>query len=474
MNGKRETFGSRFAVIMAMAGSAIGLGNIWRFPYMTGQYGGAAFIIVYLFASVFLSLPILLSETIIGRRTQSGTFGAMQKLAPGTNWKWMGLLTVISPMILLSYYSVVGGWSIEYFCKALTFSFSPAITGGGGSGTSAISAAASSAGADNVLTMFGNFISEPAGPVICHSLFLALTALIVLGGVKKGIEKFSTITMPILFVLIVVIMLYALTLPGAEKGVEYMVRPDFSKLTPMAIASAVGQSFFSLSLGVGTMLTYASYIPKRDNLLTSGIGTAGFDLLFALLAGFAVMPAVFSAGIAPASGPGLVFETLPYIFVKMSAASPWLSFIVAILFFFTILVAALTSSISMLEVGVAYLVEEKRLSRRKAVVVLFVFCWVLGTICSLSFGPLSGFKIFGNTIFSFCDRLVSIFLMTFGGLLFTIFVGWKMKRADVRDEFTSGGTQKFNVKCFNLVYFLIRYVAPVVIGVIFITNLITN
>ena len=444
----RESFGSSMAAVMAMAGSAIGLGNIWRFPYMVGQNGGAAFIIVYLLAAFFLSLPILLSETLIGRRTHAGTFGAMERLAPGTHWKWLGFLTVISPLIILSYYSVVGGWSIEYLIKAA----------GSGFG-------------EEVPSLFGEFIVKPWAPLICHTLFLLLTAGVVSAGVKSGIERFNRISLPLLFVLIVVIMVYALTLPGAGEGVRYLLKPDFGKITPSVVASAMGQSFFSLSLGVGTILTYSSYMKKSANIFSSGLGTAFFDLLFALLAGFAIMPAVFAAGIEPGAGPGLIFETLPYIFAKMGAVAPWFSRTVAVLFFLTIVIAALTSSISMCEVGVAYLVDEKKMSRAKASAIIFGGCWVLGALCSLSFGPLSGVKLFGKTIFDFCDTLTSDYLMTFGSLLFVLFVGWKMPRTAVWDEFTNGGTLAGSRKIFGVVWFLIRYVAPLVILTIFVTNL---
>ena len=446
---KREHFGSGVAAVMAMAGSAIGLGNIWRFPYMVGQNGGAAFIIIYLLAAFLLSLPILLSESIIGRATHAGTFGAMEKLAPGTRWKWLGFLTVISPMSILSFYSVVGGWSIEYLVKAA----------GSGFG-------------EDVSSLFGEFIIQPWAPLICHTLFLLLTVLVVSAGVKSGIEMFNRVSLPLLFVLIVVIMVYSLTLPGSGEGVRYLLKPDFSKLTPSVVASAMGQSFFSLSLGVGTILTYSSYMKRSEKLFASGVGTAVFDLLFALLAGFAIMPAVFAAGIEPGAGPGLIFETLPYIFAHMGAAVPWLSRVVSILFFLTIVIAALTSSISMCEVGVAYLVEERGLSRRKASVLVFGATWLLGALCSLSFGPLGGVRLFGRTIFDFCDHLTSDYLMTFGSLLFVLFVGWKMPRTTVWDEFTNGGTLKGSCRIFRVVWFLIRYIAPLVILTIFVTNLI--
>ncbi len=451
MTGKREHFGGRTAAILALAGSAIGLGNIWRFPYMVGQTGGAAFIIIYLLACLFLSVPIFLAEAIIGHRTHAGTFGALEQLAPGTKWKWLGLLTVFSPLIILSYYSVVGGWSIGYLFQSLTEGFHASDIG-------------------TVSSAYAKFISSPGLPLVFHTVFLLGCAVIVSAGVKSGIEKFNKITMPLLFALIVLIMTYSLSLPGAKEGVAYLVKPDFSKITPSAVAAAMGQSFFSLSLGVGTILTYASYIRREENILATGLGTVGFDLLFALIAGFAIMPAVFAAGIEPGAGPGLIFETLPYIFAKMGAAVPWVSAVVAVLFFFTIVFAAFTSAISMYEVGVAYLVEQRKLSRHKATVLIFVGTWILGALCSLSFGPLAQTKLFGLSIFSFCDMLTSNFLMTFGGLLFVLFVGWKMDKAMVRDEFTVGGTSRFNCAVFDAFWFLLRYVAPVAIVVIFFTN----
>ena len=449
----RENFGSNTVAIMALAGSAIGLGNIWRFPYMVGEHGGAAFIVIYLLASLLLSLPIMMSETVIGRRSHSNTFGAMRSLAPGSKWHYLGLLTVISPLIILSYYSVVGGWSIDYLLRSLTGSF--------------LNKDASLLSAE-----FAGAISSPLKPIIFQTVFLLACALVVSAGVKSGIERFNKLTIPLLFVLILAIMIYSLTLPGAMRGVEYLVKPDFSKISPSTVSYAVGQSFFSLSLGVGTVLTYSSYIGKRENILMSGLGTTVFDLLFALIAGFAIMPAVFAAGIEPGAGPGLIFETLPFIFSSMGEATPILSSVVAVLFFVTICVAALTSAISMYEVGVAYLVEEKGVGRKKAVWLLFAGIWSLGALCSLSFGALSGVKIFGLTIFNFCDTLTSNFLMMFGALLFVLFAGWKMKKGDVRDEFSNGGKFKFNDAVFGTFYFLLKYVAPVGMVIIFVTNFI--
>ena len=447
---QREHFGSRFAVIAAMAGSAVGLGNIWRFPYILGENGGAAFILVYIAASLILVLPIFYAESIIGRRARSDTYGAMKKLAPGTRWHWVGLLTVISPLLLLSYYSVVGGWSVEYLFKSLSFSFTDVP-------------------AEEIPGFFGHFISSPWQPIFTHTAFMALVTGIVLGGVKKGIEQFSKVAMPLLFVLILVIMVYSLTLPGAFKGVEYLVKPDFSRLTADACAAALGQAFFSLSLGVGTILTYSSYVKKEENLLVSGLGTAVSDLLFALIAAFAVMPAVFAAGIQPGGGPGLVFETLPFIFHKMGEGMPVVTTLISAVFFVAILAAALTSAISMLEVGVTFLADEKGMPRRRATLLLAFLCWAVGILCSLSFGPLADVKVLGLSFFDFLDGLCSDWLLPLGGLVFTLFVGWKMSKADVRDEFTNGGT--VNRRLFDVVYFLMRFVAPVGILVVFATNL---
>lgn len=453
MKTKRENFGSRFAVIAAMAGSAVGLGNIWRFPYILGEYGGAAFILVYMAACLLLALPIFFAESIIGRSSRSDTFGAMKKLAPGTPWRWAGLLTVVSPLLLLSYYSVVGGWSVEYLFKSLSFSFTDVP-------------------AEEIPHFFGRFISSPWQPIFAHTAFMALVAGVVLGGVKGGIEKFSKVAMPALFVLILAILIYSLTLPGSFKGVEYLIRPDFSKLSADAYAAALGQAFFSLSLGVGTILTYASYVKQEENLMLSGLGTAVSDLLFALIAAFAVMPAVFAAGLQPGGGPGLVFETLPYIFHKMGEGMPLVSTLVSSVFFVAILAAALTSAISMLEVGVAFLTDERGMKRRSATLVLAFACWAVGILCSLSFGSLSHVTILGCTFFDFLDHLCSDWLLPLGGLIFTLFVGWKMSRDSVRNEFTNGGT--VNTRLFGVVYFLMRYVAPVGILVVFATNLLLS
>jgi len=318
---------------------------------------------------------------------------------------------------------------------------------------------------------FERFISRTWAPLGFHLAFLAVTVAIVALGVKSGIEKFSKFCLPVLFALVVIIAVYSLTLPGAQKGLTYLFKPDFSKLTFGTCLDALGQSFYSLSLGMGIIITYSSYVSKKENLMVSGAGTAISDMLFAILAGVAIMPAVFAAGIEPGSGPGLIFDTLPYIFAQMGLQMPWISSIAAILFFLTILFAALTSSISLIEVGVAYLTEERGFKRGWACVFLFVVTGVLGGLCSLSFGPLADVTVFGMGFFDLFDTVASNVLLTVGGLLVVLFVGWKMPKADVFDELTNGGTKRRNVRLFNFFYFLIRYVAPVGVAILILSNL---
>ena len=444
----RDSFGSRFGALVAMAGSAVGLGNLWRFPYLVGENGGAAFIIIYILMSFFICLPIFVCEFVVGRRSQENAYSAFRDLSGGSKWKYVGVMTVVVPLIVTSYYSVVGGWSVQYLFKSIAFEF-----------TKAESLSAMS-------TMFSDYVSSPWLPLVGHTIFLLATAVIVAAGVKGGIEKFSKIMMPLLFVIVLGIAVYSMTLPGAKAGFDYLFNPDFSKINAKSCAAALGQAFFSLSLGFGTIMTYASYVSKKENVMFQSTATAISDLAFAMIAGLAVMPAVFAFGLNPQSGPGLVFETLPYVFSQMPAGG-----FVALLFFLALLVAAITSSISMFEVGVAYLVEERHMSRALACALVFALCWIFGTLCSLSFGPLADFKLFDRTIFDFFDNLSSNILMTLGSLLTVLFVGWKLKRTDIYDEFTNGGTLSTNAKVFGVLWILIRYIAPIAVLTVFITGL---
>ena len=454
MEKKREGFGSRTAVIFAMAGSAIGLGNLWRFPYMVGEHGGAVFVLIYIFATILFSLPIFIAEVIIGRRSHTNARDAFVRLAPGKPfWKAVSILPILIPTIIASYYSVIGGWSLDYFFKACSLEFlrtDPATTSG----------------------LFDGFVSSAWIPVIMHLVFLAMSTVVVALGVKAGIEKFSKFILPVLFVLIVLIALYSMSLPGAGDGVKYLFRPDFSEFTPRTFAFALGQSFYSLSLGMGIIITYGSYVRKDENILASSAGTAVSDLMFALLAGLAIMPAVFAAGIEPGAGPGLIFQSIPYIFSKMAQDAPALSTVAAILFFFTVIVAAMTSLISLIEVGTAFLVEKFRMLRGRAVFVMFLVCGTAGVLCSLSFGPLSGLTVSGMNIFDIFDWVASNILLLIMAFLSVIFVGFVMKRDDVKDEFTNGGLKKRVEPWFGFFYFLIKWVAPVAVLLIFFTNFI--
>ena len=452
---EKERFGSRTAVIFAMAGSAIGLGNIWRFPYMVGEHGGAVFVISYLVATLLVSLPVFIAEVTLGRRSRTSAFGAMSKMDPAHHkvWRWAGLLSIVIPMIILCYYSVIGGWSLFYLFKACAFDFVGTLP-------------------EASESLFGNFISSTWTPIWTHLVFLAACAWIVARGVKSGIERFSKLTIPALFVLIVLMMVYSLSLPGAGQGVRYLWRPDASALNVKTFVYEMGQSFFSLSRGMRAIVTYGSYVKGDENLVVSSAGTAVFDLLFALLAGMAIMPAVFAAGIQPGAGPGLIFQGVPFIFSSLGVQLPVLSSIIAILFFLAIVVAAMTSVISLIEVGVAFLGDRFGLSRPKAASLTFLVCGSVGVLCSLSFGPLSGVKVVGKTIFDLMDWFASNVLLLVMAFLVVIFVGFVMKKEDVRDEITNGGRKTLNDKLFGIIYFLIKWVAPICVLSIFITNFI--
>lgn len=443
MSAKRENFGSRMAVILAMAGSAIGLGNIWRFPYMVGEHGGSVFIIIYVAATLLISLPVFVSEVVIGRRSRSNALTAFWKLSSGKRfWKIVGFLPIAIPLIIASYYSVIGGWSIDYLYKSAAMTFVHTEP-------------------SQVSAVFDSFVTNGAEPVLMHLLFLLFCTLVVSSGVKSGIERFSKITLPALFVLIVVIAVYSISLPGAFAGVRYLVKPDFSALTPSTFAYAMGQSFYSLSLGMGAIITYGSYVSSRENILASSAGTAVSDLLFAVLAGFAIMPAVFAAGIEPGAGPGLIFRSVPYVFSQMGQGAPVISSIVAAIFFLAVVVAAMTSCISLLEVGVAFLVEKFSMKRWHAGFLLFFLCGGAGVLCALDGRVFDGF-----------DYLASNILLLLMALLAVVFVGFVMKKEDVRDELTNSGSLKGSGTLFPVVYFLIRWVAPPAVVLIFISNFI--
>lgn len=428
--------------MMALAGSAVGLGNLWRFPYLVGQNGGAAFIFIYLLCVIFLCLPMMFSEFIVGRRSQSDAVTAFQKLAPGTKFHLVGLMGVIASFLIVSFYCVVGGWGVKYFMDACLLRFS-------------------SEAAAGTAESYTSFISGAVPPIVYLFIFLALNAVVVFLGVKKGIESFSKVMMPILFLLMVVIAVRSLTLPGASAGLEYLFKADFSKVTSKTVVAAMGQAFFSLSLGVGTIITYASYVDKNENILRCSSVAALSDTVFALIAGCAIIPAVFAFGLSPNEGPGLLFVTLPYIFSNMPFGG-----LAAILFFLALILAALTSSISLLEVVISYVSQHFKVNRTIVVACSFVCVMALGSLCSLSLGAAPGIRLFGKSLFDLFDYISANILMTGGSILITVFVGWKLGKKTIMEELTNRGSIKVPDWVLNVICFVIRYVAPLAVLVI--------
>lgn len=444
---KRDGFASNFGVLVAMAGSAVGLGNMWRFPYLVGNNGGAAFIFIYLLIVFLLALPIMYAEFIIGRRAQSNVYGAFKKLAPGTKWGGIGVLSILCCTIVLGFYSVVGGWTLDYLWKSLTFNLVDPDTEG-------------------LANLFNKTVTSNWQPLIFMLLFVGLSGIILLFGVKKGIERYSKILMPMLFIMVVIIAIRSMTLPNSQAGIDFLFKPDFSKVTGTTVLEAMGQAFLSLSIGFGIVFTYASYVKKEVNLVKMSAYTAISDTIFAIIAGLAIMPAVFAFGLTPGQGPGLVFVTLPFVFSKIMFGS-----ILAILFFFVLFIAAITSSISLIEVVVAYLAEEFNISRKKSIAITICVVMVLGTLCSLSQGALSHIQLAGYNIFDLCDKFTANILMTSGALLIVLYVGWSMKRSDFLDEITSSGMHHIPGFYLKVIIFSIKYLAPIVISIIMIRGI---
>ena len=436
----RDTFGSKFGVIAAAAGSAVGLGNIWKFPYIAGVYGGAAFLFVYLGFIVAIGLPVMLSELIIGRNSKRNAFGAFKVLAPGTPWRYIGILGVAAAFLILSFYGVVAGWSVQYIILSVQDGFS-------------------SKSPEQIGALFTTLIESPIKPVVLQLGFMVATAAIVIVGVKKGIEKYTKILMPVLVVILIVLCVKSVSLEGAKSGLKFLFQPDFSKLTGDGILSALGHAFFTLSLGMGTLITYGSYIDKKNNLVNTVINVTVADTVIAIFAGIAIFPAVFAFGIEPSQGPGLIFVTLPNVFHLMPGG-----FIFAILFFVLLTVAAITSSISILEVVVAYFKEEFKMKRTASTILATVLISILGILCSLSMGVLEPVKIFGLNFFDLMDWISANMLLPLGGLLISVFVGWFFGRKKVREEVANGGN--LSGALLSIFMFLVKFIAPIAIAVV--------
>ncbi len=444
-NKQRDGFNSKLGVVAAAAGSAIGLGNIYRFPCELGENGGAAFLLVYLGIVIVLGVPVMLSELVIGRRSQRNAVGAFKKLAPKTAWPIVGYIGVLCGLLIFAFYSTVAGWTLEYIVKALTNSFK-------GKDLAAIE------------QDFSNFQNEGWRNVMWQCVFIFITGFVVYKGIQNGIEKYSKVLMPLLLFILIVLGVRSMLLPGAEKGLAFLFKPDFSKITGGVLISALGQVFFSLSVGMGTLITYGSYIKKSDNMTSTAFMVTLSDTLVAVLAGIVIFPAAFSFGIHPEAGMGLVFNTLPMIFNQMTGG-----YIFCLIFFLLLAIAALTSTISLLEVPVAFLSEEFHLKRHTATVLACALTMLLGLFASLSLQQDSPLVVGGMKVFDGLDLITSKVLLPLGGMLIVIFVGWKLGKTKFFEEITNEGTIKARLK--KLIFFIIRYVAPLAIAVIFISGL---
>lgn len=440
-SANRDSFGSKFGVIAATAGSAIGLGNIWRFPYVAGENGGAAFLIIYVGFIVAIGIPVMLSEFTIGRSAQQNAFGSFKKLAPNRPWYLIGLMGVVAAFMILAFYTTVAGWTLEYIYQSIVNGFN---------GKSS----------DELNTMFSSFTSGTLRPLIWFFVFMALTAFIIMAGVQKGIEKSTKILMPVLLILLVALVIRSVTLPGAEKGIAFLFKPDFSKITPSTILEALGQAFFSLSIGMGTLITYGSYIQKKDNLGSTAFSVAFADTFIAILAGLAIFPAVFAFNINPSEGAGLVYITLPNIFQQMPGG-----YFFSLMFFLLLGVAALTSTISVLEVIVAFFVEELKLKRKSATILATSSVSVLGIMCVLSTSAMADFKIFGLTVFDLLDFTSANILLPLGGLFIVLFVAWYLGKNEAKKELSNNGELKTGY--IPLYMFIIKFIAPLAIAFIF-------
>ena len=450
MQDTRVGFGSKIGGILAAAGSAVGLGNIWRFPYETGNHGGAAFILVYLGCVLFLGLPIMVAEFSIGRSSKASTGKSFSVLAPGTQWKWVGYLGVLTGFLILGYYSVVAGWTLEYILEA------------------GINGFANNRPEDFVVS-FQSFSQNPWKPLFWLIVFLLMTHYIIVKGVKNGIEKSSKIMMPLLFIIVIVLAICSITLPNSQKGLEFLFNPDFSKLNSSVFLSALGQAFFSLSLGMGCLSTYASYFGKDAKLGNTAVSVATIDTLVAILGGVIIFPAAFSVGIQPDAGPSLIFITLPNVFQQAFSGIPILAYIFSVSFYVLLALAALTSTISMHEVSTAFLNEKYGMSRGRAAKIVTAGCIVIGVISSLSLGVMQDYTLFGKGIFDALDFVTAKIMLPLGGMLISIFVGWYLDKYKVKNEFTNYGKMKLGL--FNVYIFILKYVAPLAISAIFIKEL---
>lgn len=450
---ERENFGSKLGAILAAAGSAVGLGNVWRFPIETGQNGGAAFIIIYVLCIILLGLPIMISEFLIGRHTHANTAGAYRIISNGSPWKWLGRMGVFTGWFILCYYVVVGAWTMHYTFLSVTNAFYDVP-------------------AQQYEDVFNSFVANPWWPTLWLFLFIGVIHFVITRGVRSGIEKSAKLMMPTLFIITIFLAVCSISLPGASKGIEFLLKPDWSKVDSTTVLDAMGQAFYSLSLAMGCLCTYASYFDKKTPLAKSAVNVAFIDTLIAIMAGFIIFPSVFNIGMDPNEvgvGAGLTFVSLPNVFQQALGNGSFLAVVFSSLFYFLLFVAALTSAISLHEVATAYVTEEFKMSRKKGATLVTLTILVLGTLCSLSFGPLSDVQLFDRNIFSLFDDFSGRFLLPLGGMLISIFAGWVLDRKLYHEEISNGGDLK--APYFKLLVTALRYIAPLAIGLVFLDQL---
>lgn len=431
---------SKLGFIMAAAGSAVGIGAIWKFPYVAGTSGGGAFLLIFLLFTLLIGLPLLLAEFVIGRSTQKDAISAYEKIAPGTAWVWIGRLGVITSFIILSFYSVVGGWIVLYLYRSVTNQLVGST--------------------DDYAALFNNTISSSFSPVIGQLIFMIITIIVVAKGVQNGIEKANKYMFPALFILFIALIIRSLTLDGAMEGVAFFLNPDFTKLTSESILYAMGQSFFAISIGISIMVTYSSYLSKEESLQRSGGMIVGLNILVSIFAGLAIFPAVFSIGLEPTAGPGLLFNVLPAVFEQIPFGGLFLTIFLALFLF-----ATLTSAFSLLETIVAAVTKGKSDKRTKASWVMGILIFIVGVPSALSFGVLSDITFGGKILFDALDYLTLNILMPFGALLISFFVSYRMDKKAVYQEFTSGSRTAQHL--FKAWMILLRYIIPIVIIIVY-------
>ena len=441
---KRATLGGRLSAVLVAAGSAIGLGNIWRFPYVAGEHGGGAFLLLYLLSILLVGMPVMLAEFALGRSTQRNSVGAFGRY--GAKWKAIGYLGLLTSFAILGFYFVVSGWTLGYLVRALGGTLQHDHT------------------AAEYTALFTEFIRHPWQPLLYTALFVGMTHVVISLGVQRGIERTSKILMPLLFIVLIALAIHSLQMPRATEGVRFLFEPDFSKVTGRTLLIALGQAFFSLSIGMGSMITYASYFRPETNLRHTAAGVTGLSALVAILAGIVIFPAVFSVGLEPEAGPSLVFVTLPGIFNDLPWSGLWSS-----IFFVLLVVAALTSTISLHEALTAYVHEEWHTSRRNSARIVSAATLLLAALASLSTGPNDALQLFGVSLFDALDFLSANILLPLGGLLTCLFAGWVLDRTTFDEQLSNHGTLRYRIR--RLMRFLLRWFCPALLLLVFLDSL---